>query len=339
VGAEHALRIHVIDVGQGAATLLEFPCGAILVDTGGEANSQFDSVPVLERTLEAFFARRTDLNRTLDVLLLTHPHLDHVRGVPLVMSRFNVRYIVDNGQPGDERVAPYLEELMNLKDPLRRRSVGNSDVGPSGLTDAMIDPVTCAPVDPVIRVLNGRQELDPGWGLDDYERAHFQDANNHSVVVRVDFGRASVLITGDLEEVALESLLAKYAGTSWLDADVYVVGHHGSHNGTTRALLDAVSPKMAILSVGPFHRHESWTAWQYGHPRIRTLELLNSSVLLSGLAREVLAGAGMRRFHAHRLSGAIYATAWDGTVVVEAAEDGRLRVIQPAPAPRSTLFQ
>ena len=56
------MRLHFIDVGQGDATLVEFPCGAMLVDTGAEQNAEFDGVAQLESYLEAFFARRTDLS-------------------------------------------------------------------------------------------------------------------------------------------------------------------------------------------------------------------------------------------------------------------------------------
>jgi hypothetical protein len=69
---QRTLSIHLLDVGQGAATLLEFPCGAVLVDTGGELNASFDSRSALKAQLDAFFLRRTDLNRTLDSLIIWH---------------------------------------------------------------------------------------------------------------------------------------------------------------------------------------------------------------------------------------------------------------------------
>src|SRR5438552_18541405 len=74
------MKIHLINVGQGAATLLEFPCGAVLVDTGGENNTG----DALVTYLDAFFVRRTDLDRTIAVLFVTHPHIDHARNVAAV---------------------------------------------------------------------------------------------------------------------------------------------------------------------------------------------------------------------------------------------------------------
>src|SRR3954470_14905335 len=93
------LRMHVIDVGQGAATLFEFPCAAVLIDTGGESTSEFDSTAKLKAYLEAFFARRADLNRTLAAVFITHPHIDHTRGLPLVLKDFTVSHLITNGQP------------------------------------------------------------------------------------------------------------------------------------------------------------------------------------------------------------------------------------------------
>src|SRR5689334_18424932 len=87
---EETARVHLVDVGQGAATLFELPCGAVLVDTGGERNDGFDSEKALGEYLERFFARRGDLQRRIDLLVLTHPHVDHTRNAPMVAERFVV---------------------------------------------------------------------------------------------------------------------------------------------------------------------------------------------------------------------------------------------------------
>ena len=92
-----AMVIHFIDVGQGAAMLVEFPCGAMLIDTGGEHNELFDSEPALMSYLNQFFERRKDLDRTLDSLVISHPHIDHTRSIDAVLRNFHVRNIVDNG--------------------------------------------------------------------------------------------------------------------------------------------------------------------------------------------------------------------------------------------------
>lgn len=77
--------------------MLKFPCGAVLIDTGGEQNELFDSNKALLAHLDAFFERRKDLQRTLDLLLITHPHIDHNRSALAVLDRYRVRGVVDNG--------------------------------------------------------------------------------------------------------------------------------------------------------------------------------------------------------------------------------------------------
>jgi len=86
-GANPTMRVHFIDVGQGAATLVEFPCAAVLIDTGGEANGEFDSTDSLLDYLDDFFSRRVDLKETFHALILTHPHIDHTRGVSAILGK------------------------------------------------------------------------------------------------------------------------------------------------------------------------------------------------------------------------------------------------------------
>ncbi len=325
------MTVHLLNVGQGAATLIELPCAAVLVDTGGELNESFDGPAALIAALDAFFARRTDLKRTIDLLVITHPHIDHVKGVPALLDSFAVKNIVDNGRPGDDIVR---EEMRRLRAYAQEGRVGYRNitvdqVGKQGLTDAVIDPAQCRPVDPKIRVLGGAETSDPGWGQDRFGHAYFDNENNHSVVLRVDFGKASILITGDLEEIALKALVAKYAGTDALDVDVYEVGHHGAANGTTQELLDAMTPDVALISMGAAERRLDWTAWQYGHPRQRTVDLLEGSVRHRRAGLDVEVGVGQRKFKKVRLERAIYGTGWDGTVVVDMTADGAMTVRPP----------
>ncbi len=322
------MTVHLLDVGQGAATLIELPCGALLVDTGGEVNEQFDSVAALKKQLDEFFARRTDLDKTIDLLVITHPHLDHVKGIPMVLDSYTVKNVVDNGQMGDDLVKTEMAALRRHTESkgIGYRGIKNGDiVKKSGLTDDVIDPFRCAEIDPVVRVLSGSLDQDPGWGTDNYGHLHFANQNNNSVVIRVDIGNGSLLITGDLEERAIKGLIARYQGTRWLDVDVYEAGHHGSHNGTTRELMKSMSPLVALIAMGPSSRQQSWTAWAYGHPREKTVELLEE-VGLSRPTTHVPVGTGMKRFSDHALDRAVYGTGWDGPVVVDLNVDGEVVV-------------
>ena len=321
------MSVHLLDVGQGAATLLEFPCGVALIDTGGELNSSFDSVGALMTQLEAFFARRADLNRTIDLLIITHPHIDHVRGLPVMLGSYTVKNIVDNGRDGEAMVENELRALRGAQGDAGYRGIKSDDaVKKGGLTDAVIDPLACSVVDPKIRVLSGSVSSDPGWGTSKYGKPHFANENNHSVVTRVDFGNASLLITGDLEEVAIRGLVEKYGDTRWLDVDVYQAGHHGSANGTTKELVAATTPLVALIAMGDERRKHSWTAWAYGHPRAVIVDMLDDVVAFKRPKVEVPVGTGAKKFVGRTLEGAIYGTGWDGAVVVDMSADGEVVV-------------
>jgi beta-lactamase superfamily II metal-dependent hydrolase len=318
-----AMQAHVIDVGQGAATLVELPCGAALVDTGGESNAAFDSGESLRAHLETFFSRRADLNRKIDVLILTHPHLDHTKNVRMVIENFEVANVVTDGLSKGSGVKQqrWLEGWASEHAKLAR--IDTDAIPSGGATDSTIDPIRCQPIDPRIVALWGAVNVRPeSWSEKD-----FANANNHSVVVRFDFGRASLLISGDLEEAGIDQLITKHRGTGVLDVDLWQVGHHGSYNGTTPAFLETMTPKVALISMGPAGRKGDWTAWRFGHPRIRAIEMLEQAVSTRRPATVVPIGVGVRQFEQRKIDKAIYATGWDGTIIVRATAQGDYTVM------------
>ena len=162
------MRVHFINVGQGAATLFEFPNGAVLVDTGGEFNGMFDSNAELDAYLSTFFARRQDLGRRLTSLVLTHPHLDHTRGVANVLAHYPPKNVVTNGKTvGDGGALQvlaqnYAADHEGGPDPVGFVAVRVEQIPPTGLTNAVIDPVGGSPVDPKLTVLWRGIATNPG---------------------------------------------------------------------------------------------------------------------------------------------------------------------------------
>jgi competence protein ComEC len=321
-------RIHFVDVGQGLAALLEFPCAAMLVDTGGETDERFDGTAALQAYLDAFFRRRADLQGTLALLALTHPHIDHTRGGTMVIERYRVMNVIDNGQStgsGGEQQADVQQWAKDHAPAVGYRAVARADIGPGGLSDGVIDPIACPGVDPRIVALWGRVDTDPGWPGIRFGKTPFQNANNHSVVLRIDYGEASALFTGDLEEPAIRDLVATSAAL--LDVDVYQVGHHGSINGTLPELVAAMTPEIAVFPMGNPDWHLTWSAWKYGHPRQEIVAMLERGITRKRKPLDVLVGVRGEQFAPHRIEQALYSTAWDGTVVIEAEADGRMRVL------------
>jgi beta-lactamase superfamily II metal-dependent hydrolase len=188
-----------------------------------------------------------------------------------------------------------------------------------GRTSAIIDPLRCLDEDPKLTVLWGSLAQRPeGWSNDEFE-----NENNHSVTVRIDFGRASFLVTGDLELEGITSLLAKHAGSTALDVDVWQASHHGSYNGTTKPLTDTLTPVIALLGTGREERHVfPMSAWAFGHPRKVVVDLLETAVTQSRPTVTVRVATGTKTFQNQIVDRAIYATGWDGSVVVTADQSG-----------------
>jgi competence protein ComEC len=323
-----SMRAHLIDVGQGAATLFEFSCGTVLVDTGAESNAQFNGVAALTSYLDGFFEERPHLNNTIDLLVITHAHKDHALGAEQVTANYTVKNVVTNGfvkkagggYHSGGRAQEKLEAWAKAKAKLQ--IIEADKVGTGGLTSNTIDPLKCSDVDPQLSVLWGHLKTQPaGW-----PKKAFEDANNHSVALRVGFGRASLLVTGDLEEEGIEALLARHkASPASLDVDVWQVSHHGSKNGANASMVGALTPQIALLGTGAAVRREPWTAWDYGHPNKGIVELLVSQISRERSTVEVEVGTGSQQFEPYQLSRAIYATGWDGNVVVTATNAGKFR--------------
>lgn len=324
VDASH-MAVHYINVDQGAAALLEFSCGAVMIDAGGRGPG---AAAHLNDYLNAFFARRPDLNRRIATIFITHTHIDHNSNLTKVVQTFQVGGYVTNGMlVGSGRAAArwMAQHASTLTPPIEAEGLAETEVeaaGANGLTDQLVDPVACAGTDPQIRVISARYDQNPGWPAAEFK----SNQNDQSLVIRVDFGKASFLFTGDMEAPALATLLAHHASDGLLDTDVYTVGHHGAENGTTQALLDAVTPKIAVMSFGPSSIHTQWTGWAYGHPRRTTVEMLNRAVTMARQPAVELVADGAKKFSEYTVTRAVYGTGWDGDVTVSADAQGELTV-------------
>ena len=307
------MSVHYIDVEQGNAALIEFPCAAVLVDAGGRERLASATQHLLDY-LNAFFARRPDLGRHLAAVFITHTHSDHNSNLRAVAEAFTIDNYIHNGlRTGSGRVnAVWMLDHGGLP-------AGHVEAAP--VTDAVIDPVACPRVDPKIEVLSGGLTVNPGWSADD-----FGNGNNHSLVIRVDYGAASFLFPGDLENAGILRVAERLANPADLDVDVLEVDHHGAANGTTSAWLAALTPKIAVISMGPSTTQQPWTAWAYGHPRKATVDLLEASVTMTRPPVSEPVAPAVKSFTPQLIDRAIYATGWDGDVVVTAAPDGTLSV-------------
>jgi hypothetical protein len=193
-----------------------------------------------------------------------------------------------------------------------------------GFVSEEIDPLACDGTDPEMTILSADLEENPGWSS-----TTFRNKNNHSLVIRVDFGQSAFLFTGDLQEPAIETMVDFYRDSPLLDVDVYQVGHHGSHNATTWSLIEAIDdPLIAVLSMGRCTRTSGlFNAFNFGHPRADIIRMLQAGIQRRrSTSKRVPVAVGVRDFRQIRMRDAVYATGWDGTVVVRATSAGQYRV-------------
>lgn len=228
------LRLTAVDVGQGDCILIQDYRGLVgLVDGGGNDTRYSDFDVGAAITLPYLYSLGVD---RLDVVINTHPHLDHIGGLVTVAREAKCRVVIDNGTTGFGGSVQLLRELVQQSGGRLFQVEGDCKlVVDSGAT---------------------RMEI---WRPVDSAKAC---QNDKSLVTKITHGRWSILLTGDLEQNGLRALLARDPD---LKADILQIPHHGAWNRMIPPLLQAVRPKVAFISVG---RN------QFGHPSALTLAVL-----------------------------------------------------------------
>jgi competence protein ComEC len=324
-----SMTAHFVNVGQGLGVVLEFSCGLVMIDAGGQKQRDTDT---LNKYLGRIFQRRPDLGRTVKTMFITHNHQDHMMSVHGVTTTYKVETLIENGWRKPEWTGyPPLDAVPAAQMPKTVKPKDSDIEAGVGLTSSQIDAVNCSGVDPEITLLSAQPRANPGWPVE-----AFDNPNNGSLVIRVQFGAASFLFTGDLEAPAIETMVDFHSGSDVLQTDVYQVGHHGAENGTTPSLLSALGPpKIAILASGVCNRRDGKTAWGHGHPRAKTVNLLESALTTTRPStKRVYVATKQRAFSGSTVSKAIYASGWDGHITIEARQSGALSVSTSYNGPR-----
>lgn len=239
------LEVTAIDVGQGDSILVVGPTGkTMLVDAGGpvgglteaaEATSRFD---VGEEVVSPYlWSRRI---RRLDVLVLSHAHSDHMGGMPAVMRNFMPRELWVSIDPDSEAYRSLLVEARELG--VRVRHFDAGDQMGWDATNIMV-------LSPQRGYTNGSEPV-----------------NDDSLVLRMQYGKASVLLEGDAEAASEWQMLRS---GRMKQVTLLKVGHHGSKTSTMPAFLAAADPKDAVISVGKGNT--------FGHPRFEVVERIEDT--------------------------------------------------------------
>lgn len=222
----HEAVITVLDVGQGDAIVVRFPDGKTLLIDAGHATPDFDAgeqriVPFLQRTGV----------REIDMVIISHPHLDHFGGLPAILAALPIRsVVVADSTDANPLFQGLLVTLRDAGVALRqvRRGEVIDDFAPARLYVLSPGPID----DPLLRT-----------------------ANDASVAVQLRLGATAFLFPGDAETAA-EAAMLPFA--ELLQSDVLKAGHHGSATSSTAPFIAAVAPRWSIFSSGAFNR--------FGHP-------------------------------------------------------------------------
>ena len=223
-------RLTVLDVGQGDAILLETRTGARMLVDGG---------PDPDRVLLALDERIPPWDRRLDIVVLTHPHEDHVAGLARILERYRVGRVYEPGMHGPGPGWAAWDAVLHDGPPRGLLATGAQiRLGEVRLSVLWPDP-GAVPLEPP----------DTGTGI-----------NNVSVVFLGEANGRRFLLMGDVEQGIDPTLLARGLPR----VDVVKIAHHGSATASTQAFVDAVHPRVAIASAGAGN--------PYGHPAPSTLE-------------------------------------------------------------------
>ncbi len=227
--AQDILTVHFIDVGQGDSMLIQIDDRSMLIDGGPRKAG-----PGLAAYLKSQGVS------SLDVVVSTHPHADHIGGLISILKEFPVKQIVDSGQVHTTQTYEQYLTLIDQKNiPYTVGEMGQS-----------------INLSPKVRVdILGPSGTEKGLGL-----------NENSIVIKLTYHNVSFLFMGDAGFPEERTLMSSGAD---LKSDVLKVPHHGSKYSSSAAFLSKVHPEVSVIEVGKNN--------DYGHPAPRTLKRLEKT--------------------------------------------------------------
>ena len=226
---DNVLHVYFFDIGQGDSMFIKTPHNYQILIDGGPSKAVLAE---LGKVMPFY-------DRTIDLVLLTHPHMDHVTGLIEVLQRFEVGQVLVNEAVDNSTEYKIFLETIEQRKILRQNFLQDDKI-----------------------VLGDGVELMSFWPLTQTSIFDVLDVNRVSQVVRLDYGNFSVLFTGDAE-LGLENPQLAYL--DWEQVDVLKVPHHGSKDAIAEKALQKLKPFLAIISVGLNN---------FGHPSEEVLNLL-----------------------------------------------------------------
>ncbi len=227
------LTLTVFDVGQGDGIFIEAPTdNQVLIDGGPD-----------DRILAKLGRKLPFWDRSIDVLVLTHAHADHVAGLIGVLRRYRVDMIIESGE------AYSTSEYDEWHKLIREKEI----------------PVVVAERGEVVH-LGGGAELLVLSPFENENGASFKNPHDANVSAKLIYGSTSALLMGDAEKLVEYRMLLE--NSQELKSDILKIGHHGSKTSSAENFLERVAPQFAVISAGRRNR--------YGHPHLEVLDRLKA---------------------------------------------------------------
>ncbi len=223
------LQVNFFDVGQGDAIFIETPQNHQILIDGGPSSV----------VLEKLNNEMPFWDRSLDLIILTHPEHDHIAGLIEVLKRYKVENILWTGVV--RNTSEYNEWIRLIKN--EEAEIFIAQMGQ--------------------KIIAGRVVFNVLYPFENLNSQEIKNINNTSIILRFFLGETSFLFTGDAFKSVERKLVNKGKN---INSDVLKVGHHGSKTSTAEEFISEVSPEIAVISAGKDNR--------YGHPHQETLATL-----------------------------------------------------------------
>ena len=221
------LQVHFIDVGQGDATLITYDGYAMLIDAGDNTQGTAIQKYLLDNNIDK-----------LDYVIGTHPDADHIGGLDVIIYKFNCEHIIMPNISKDTK--SYQDVILAIE----KRNY------------ELLYPVSGSEFymgEVKFTILSPKEE-------------EYEDINDYSVVLKMEYGDISFIFAGDAGYMAMEDILDREYN---LDCDVYKVAHHGSADSYNVAFLDEMSPLYMVISCGVDN--------DYNHPHKEIVEYIDNN--------------------------------------------------------------
>ena len=224
------LTVAFLDVGQGDSIYIEAPNGNQMIIDGGPSSGA---------ELRALGQVMPFWDRSIDLVLATHPDQDHVGGLPAVINRMDVKNVVTTENTSGTGAYGAFEKAISEKHPQRILArTGEKIILDNGVALEVLFP----------------DRNTTGW-----------DTNTGSIVARLSYGNQSFLFTGDSPQSVEKYLISK--NSRQIHSNVLKLGHHGSRTSSSKEFLSAVDSEYAVISAGKDNK--------YGHPHKEVISLLD----------------------------------------------------------------